>query len=111
MTPLSKTDGIPSGPGCLEHAGVITQLLWEARENKGNLVGLWLDLAIAYGSIPHKVGENALKRHYFPEGIRGLLMDYYNEFHLKVSTGPVTSDWTLVSSQAAPSPSSFSPWY
>ncbi len=85
--------GIPRVPGWLEHTGVITQLLREARETNGNLVVLWLDLVNAYGSIPHKVVECALQRHHVPVGITKLIMDYYNEFHLRVSTGPVTSDW------------------
>ena len=46
--------GIPKVPGCLEHTGVVTQLIREAREGKGDLAVLWLDLTNAYGSIPHK---------------------------------------------------------
>ncbi|KAJ3581486.1 hypothetical protein NHX12_016493 [Muraenolepis orangiensis] len=34
--------GISGMPGCLEHTGVVTQLIREARENKGNLSVLWL---------------------------------------------------------------------
>lgn len=46
--------GIAGVPGCLP-AGVVTQLIREAQENKGDLTVLWLDLANAYGSIPHKL--------------------------------------------------------
>ncbi|KAJ8014696.1 hypothetical protein DPEC_G00018330 [Dallia pectoralis] len=49
-TSLQK-GGITKVPGCLEHTGVGTQLIREARENKGDLVALWLDLTNAYGSI------------------------------------------------------------
>ncbi len=45
--------GIPGMSGCMEHTGVATQLIREARENKGNLSVLWLDLANAFGSTPH----------------------------------------------------------
>lgn len=62
--------GIPGVPGCLEHTGVVLQLLREARENKGNLVVLWLDLANAYGSIPHRLLEKALQKHHVPQNIR-----------------------------------------
>ncbi len=47
--------GIPGIPGCLEHTSMVTQLPREARENKGDLVVLWLDLATAYGSMPHRL--------------------------------------------------------
>ncbi len=53
--------GIPGVPGCLEHTGLVTQLIWEAHEGKGDLTALWLDLANAYGSIPHKLVELALQ--------------------------------------------------
>lgn len=54
---------------------------------------LWLDLANAYGLIPHKLAEITDEQmHHVPESISGLLMDYYNEFHLRASARP-TSDW------------------
>lgn len=85
--------GIPKVPGCLEHTGVVTQLIREARENKGDLVVLWLDLANAYGSIPHKLVEEALNRHHIPGKFRDLILDYYNSFSLRVSAGYTTSEW------------------
>lgn len=39
----------------LEHTGVVAKLIREARKGKGNLIALQLDLANAYGSIPHKL--------------------------------------------------------
>lgn len=45
--------GIPGLSGCLEHTCVLNQLIREAKESKGNLMVVWLDLANAYGSIPH----------------------------------------------------------
>lgn len=49
-------------PCCLEHTGVVTQLIREARKNKSNLSVLWLDLAHAYGFIPHKLVQHTLTR-------------------------------------------------
>ncbi|KAK0134731.1 Retrovirus-related Pol polyprotein from type-2 retrotransposable element R2DM [Merluccius polli] len=85
--------GIPGVPGCLEHRGVVTQLLREARENKGDLVVLWLDLANAYGSMPHKLVLEALERHHVPAAVRDLILDYYSDFSLRVSAGSTTSEW------------------
>ncbi|XDV27663.1 hypothetical protein PO909_031163 [Leuciscus waleckii] len=85
--------GVPGVPGCLEHTGVVTQLIREAKESKGDLATLWLDLANAYGSIPHKLVETALVRHHVPVKIRNLIMDYYNNFSARVSSGQVTSSW------------------
>lgn len=85
--------GIPKVPGCLEHTGVVTQLIREAREGKGDLAVLWLDLTNAYGSIPHKLVETALDRHHVPGKIRDLILDYYKSFKMRVTSGTVTSEW------------------
>ncbi|XP_059199347.1 uncharacterized protein LOC131979398 [Centropristis striata] len=85
--------GIPGVPGCLEHTGVVTQLIREAREGRGDLAVLWLDLTNAYGSIPHKLVEVALERHHVPQKVKHLILDYYSKFSLRVSSGEMTSDW------------------
>ena len=45
--------GVPGMAGCLEHTAVISQLIREAKEGKGDLVVTWLDIANAYGSLSH----------------------------------------------------------
>lgn len=85
--------GVPGVPGCLEHTGVVTLLIREANESKGDLAVLWLDLANAYGSIPHKLVETAQARHHVPVKICNLIMDHYNNFSARVSSGQVTSFW------------------
>lgn len=59
---ISLQKGAIAGiPGCLEHIGLITQLLREVKEGKGDLVVLLLDLANTYGSVPNKlVSENIM---------------------------------------------------
>lgn len=54
---------------------------------------LWLDLANAYGSIPHKLVELALHRHHVPSKVSHLILDYYSNFRLRVTAGSGTSDW------------------
>ena len=85
--------GIPGVPGFLKHTGVVTQLIREAREGKGDLAVLWLDLTNAYGSIPHKLVEMALDLHHVPGKIRDLILDYYKSCKLRVTSGTVTSEW------------------
>ena len=85
--------GIPGVPGCLEHTGVVAQLIREAREGKGDLVVLWLDLANAYVSIHHKLVELTLERHHLPRKIKELILDYYRDFRLRVTSGDITSEW------------------
>ena len=85
--------GISGMPGCQEHTGVVTQLLREAKECKGDLAVLWLDITNAYGSMPHKLVEYALKKHHVPSKINKLITDYCSSFRLRFSSGNVTSDW------------------
>ncbi|XP_073729830.1 trace amine-associated receptor 13c-like [Misgurnus anguillicaudatus] len=46
-----------------------------------------LDLGNAYGSILHRLVETSLDRHYFPNKIKNLILDYYNSFSLRVTSG------------------------
>lgn len=85
---------------------MVTQLLREAKENKGDLVVLWLDLANAYGSIPHKLVLETLERHHVPASVKYLIMDYYSDFNLRVSSECqhlFGTDWKWESLQAVPS--------
>ncbi len=93
IDPSVQKGGIPGAPGCLEHTGVVTQLIREAHENRSNLVVLWLDLANAYGSIPHKLVELAIHIHHVPCKIKDLILDYYNNFRTRVTSGSKTSYW------------------
>lgn len=88
--------GISGMPGCVEHTGVVSQLIREARENNGNLSVLWLDLEDAFGSIPHKLVQLTLMKHHVPGRCSDLIADYYNNFSMRVSSGAVTSGWHKV---------------
>ena len=84
--------GIAGIPGCFEHTGIGTQLLRKAKESKGDLAVLWLDMANADGSIPHKLVELTLKKHHVPEKMTTLILDYYESFQIRISSGQVRSD-------------------
>ena len=62
--------GVPGVSGCMEHTGILTQLIREAKEGRKDLVVTWLDIANAYGTIPHRVIMTALQKAYVPEEIR-----------------------------------------
>ena len=53
--------GIPGVPGCVEHAYRIWSDLQEARREKKSVSVVWLDLANAYGSVPHDVIKKAME--------------------------------------------------
>lgn len=61
---------------------MVRQLIQEVRENKSNLSVLWLDLANAFGSFPHKLIHLTLMKHYVPSRCRDLIVDYIVDFQL-----------------------------
>ena len=50
-------------PGFWEHLSMVWHTLKEARAQKSNLAVIWLDIANAYESIPHKLIVSALHRY------------------------------------------------
>ena len=64
-------------PGCWEHMSTVWSALKEARSNKSDLATIWLDIANAYGSIPHKLIFFALKRYGVHDHWISLVQNYY----------------------------------
>lgn len=85
--------GVPGVSGCIEHTSVLTQIIREAREGKGELAVIWLDLANAYGSMPHKLVQLTLEKYHVPAKTRHLLEEYFNRLELRFSIGDYTTSW------------------
>ena len=88
--------GVPGVAGCLEHTAVISQLIREAKAGKGDLVVTWLDIANAYGSLPHEVIMTALKSAHVPDRMCKLVESYYADVKIRFSTKDFTTDWQQV---------------
>jgi hypothetical protein len=85
--------GVPGFSGCVEHTSCITQLIREARMNNKDLTVVWLDLANAYGSIPHKLIEVALHHYHIPDHVKGLITEYLEGIHLRFTVGDKMTRW------------------
>ena len=83
-TSLQKV-GTPGVSGWIEHTRVLTQLIREAPEDKGKLTVIWLDLSNAYGTIPHKVVQETLRRYYVPTKVMDIIKTNYSKFYLRFS--------------------------
>ena len=88
--------GIPGVAGCVEHTSVITQIIREAKEKKGELAVIWLDLANAYGTLPHQLIDITLQKYHVPEKVRKLLAHYYNNFKLRFTVEEFTTAWQFL---------------
>jgi len=59
--------------------------------NNKDVKVIWLDLANAYGSIPHKLIDEALKHYYIPEHIQGIINGYFDDLQRRFSVGEETT--------------------
>ncbi|CAC5379042.1 unnamed protein product [Mytilus coruscus] len=75
--------GIAGFSGCVEHTSVFSQLIHEAKTGKKNLAVVWLDLANAYGSVPHKLIEMAMDHYHIPEHIKKIVQKYFGGIQLQ----------------------------
>ena len=85
--------GIPGIPGCVEHATMIWDAIQKAKSEKKNLDVVWLDLANAYGSVPHKLIHLALETYHVPKNIQEMLQKYFQGFSMRFTTKEYTTDW------------------
>jgi len=81
--------------GCWEHTAMMWSALKDAKKSNQSLAVLWLDLANAYGSVPHKLIVFALRRYRVPESWISLIMAYYDGMWGRSSASGVASDWFL----------------
>ena len=85
--------GIPGFPGCLEHTSMIWHTIQESKKLRRDLGVVWLDLANAYGSVPHALIEFAMEFFWIPEKVRNFIMQYYGDFRMRFSTDQYTTSW------------------
>ena len=84
---------IKNTPGCWEHTAMMWSALKHCKMNSKSLAVLWLDLANAYGSVPHQLIVFALRRYKVPEKIIDLVMKYYWGLWGRSSSHTASSNW------------------
>ena len=85
--------GVPGVSGCLEHTALLSQLIKEAKEGRKNLVVTWLDIANAYGSIPHSLIMTSLRKANVPKAECSLIESYYSDVQIRFTTKEFTTEW------------------
>ncbi|RXN17451.1 hypothetical protein ROHU_008023 [Labeo rohita] len=88
--------GIPGFSGCLEHLNMIWNQIQSAKKDGRDLHVVFLDLANAFGSVPHNLLWTAF--HYFsvPEVITRLVKSYFQDLQLCLTTDECTTAWQRV---------------
>ena len=75
---------------------MLSQLIREAKKEKRNLVITWLDIANAYGSVPHRLIVTALKEAHIPEDVVNLIESYYQDVQIRFTTKNYVTEWQKV---------------
>ena len=90
----SQKGSIKGMAGCWEHTSMVWSALKEAKSTRSRLAMLWLDLANAYGTVPHKLIEFALRRYHVPESWIKLILNYYDGLWGRSSSSGSYSNWS-----------------
>ena len=80
-------------PGCWEHISIVWVGLKEAKSKNLSLATIWLDIANAYGSIPHKLIIFALFRYSVSPKWIHLIETYYSGIFSKSFSQEAPSSW------------------
>ena len=80
-------------PGCWEHMSSVWSALKEASVSKATLAAIWLDIANAYGSVPHRLIFFALERYGVPIKWINLIKNCYSGLWSKSFSNNAPSDW------------------
>ena len=80
-------------PGCWEHMSMVWSALKDARVNKSSVANIWLDIANAYGSIPHRLIFFALERYGVDNKWIAIIKNYYAGLYTKSFSHSAPSTW------------------
>ena len=85
--------GVPGFSGCIEHTSIISQLIQEAKVNKKDFTVVWLDLADAYGIIPHMLTQESLDHYHIPDHFKRVIRSYLSGIELRFTRSTITTTW------------------
>ena len=80
-------------PGCCEHMSLVWQELKSTKSDKKNISAVWLDIANAYGSIPHQLIFLALERYGVDPTWIDIIRAYYAGIWSKSFSPKASSSW------------------
>ena len=72
---------------------MVWSALKDCKSRRKSIAILWLDLANAYGSVPHQLIAFALRRYGVPEDWINLVLNYYDGLWSRSTTSSATSHW------------------
>ena len=83
---------LPGINGCIEHNAALDEIIKDARNKKRTLHDTFFDLADAFGSVPHSLISETLKRNSLPPNIVTYFENCYSNCKAVVDTPKWRSD-------------------
>ena len=80
-------------PGCWEHMSLVWEELKDSKLKHSNIAAVWLDIANAYGSVPHQLIFTALERYGIPLPWIKLIKSYYKGLWSCSFSSDAPSSW------------------
>ena len=80
-------------PGCWEHMSMVWAALKDARVDQSDVSTIWLDVANAYGSVPHQLIFLALRRYGVPKHFIDIIQNYFSAVWSKSFSDSCPSSW------------------
>ena len=77
---------LPGINGCIEHNLTLDELVKDAKQKKRTLHITFIDLADAFGSVPHNLITHSLQRYKFPPEIILYIHNFYSNLQATVHT-------------------------
>lgn len=85
--------GISGFSGCSEHSSMIWHQIQMAKVEKRDLHVVFLDLANAFGSVPHELLWSAFGFFHIPDAITSLVKSYFQDVQFCFNTTEFTTSW------------------
>ncbi|KAL7877269.1 hypothetical protein SRHO_G00039140 [Serrasalmus rhombeus] len=85
--------GVGGFSGCLEHASTIWHQLQSSKREKKDLHVVFLDLANAFGSVPHRILWTAFAFFQVPDNITNLVQAYFRDIQFCMTMHESTTAW------------------
>lgn len=90
---LIQKAGLAGFSGCLQHNSIIWHQIQTAKKEGKDLHVLFLDLANAFGSIPHSLLWTAFEFFQVPTTITYLVKHYFQDLQFCLTTSGSTTKW------------------
>ena len=86
VDPAMQKAFLPGKNGCIEHNLAMEEVIKNARKNRKTAHISFFDLEDAFGSVPHTLIDETLKRNHLPENIQSYLSQFYSNGNAVIHT-------------------------